>query len=65
MPDMNSSGSEQDVKCPSCGADLVLESKDESNSEAQPQETPGQPSMEEAQTMPLAELRKRLPKKAE
>jgi transcription initiation factor IIE alpha subunit len=52
---------EQQLKCPACGADLVLESKDESMNEAQPQ----MPSPEDAQKMPLDELRSKLPKKAE
>lgn len=46
-----------ELKCPSCQAPLQL-------IEAMPEQQ-GMPSMEEANTLPLDTLRKRLPKKSE
>lgn len=50
---------DEQVKCPSCGADLVLKPASEGTGESP------MPSVDEAQKMPLAQLRSKLPKKAE
>lgn len=48
------------MKCPSCGVDLELKAAMPAEDASMPE-----PTMEEANTLPLDTLRKRLPKKSE